>query len=157
MEERPLIQPGSEPDYPVVIAGAGPVGLSLALGLSCRGIRSLVLEKKEALSPHSRALLVTVRTLEILRAWGALDRFLEEGTFLPGVQVWVVGREAPPFTFDFSCLGDATPVRGVVVMPQDVTEALLLEQVRQRGLAEVRFGEEVTGFRQDETGVSSVR
>jgi glycine/D-amino acid oxidase-like deaminating enzyme len=45
-------------DVPVMIVGAGPVGLTLAVGLAKQGIRSVVLEKKPELGEHSRALAV---------------------------------------------------------------------------------------------------
>jgi 2-polyprenyl-6-methoxyphenol hydroxylase-like FAD-dependent oxidoreductase len=141
-------------DHPVVIAGAGPVGLSLALGLSRCGVRSLVLEKKPALSPHSRALLITTRTLDVFRAWGVLDRFKAEGFFLTEVPVWVVGDSAPQVTLDLRRQAGESTIRGVLIMPQDHTERLLLEAVQTSGLAEVRFSHAVTGFTQGATGVA---
>ena len=78
-------------DAPVVIVGAGPVGLSLALGLGHHGVRSIVLERKRALDPHSRALGILPRTMEIFRAWGVLDPFVDAGRLLTCVGIWQVG------------------------------------------------------------------
>lgn len=49
-------------DFPVIIVGAGPAGLTLAAGLARQGIRSIVLEKKTKLDEHSRALTTTSST-----------------------------------------------------------------------------------------------
>ncbi len=62
------------PEAPVVIAGAGPAGLTLALGLARCGVRSLVLEAAASLAPESRAPIIALtRTLEIVRALAVLD------------------------------------------------------------------------------------
>lgn len=142
-------------EFPVVIAGAGPVGLSLALGLAHHGVRSLVLEKKPELSEHSKALLVTTRTLEIFREWGLLERFREAGRFKSKVEIWVAGDSTPAAAVDLGLLSDVSAIHGVLILPQDRTEALLLEAVRETGLCEVRFGHELTELRQAAAGVSS--
>ena len=134
---------------PIVISGAGPVGLSLALGLSRYGVSSLVLESKEELSPHSRAPAVHARTLEIFRAWGVLERFMGEGTFVTEADLWLVGHSEPVAHVDLSSLADRSATPGLLILPQDRTEAILLEAVRASGLAEVRFGHTLTGFQQD--------
>ncbi|MCW8140960.1 MAG: FAD-dependent monooxygenase [Planctomycetota bacterium] len=63
-------------DVPVAIVGAGPVGLSLALGLGRHGVRSVVLERGPTTSAHSKAAGVHVRTREVLRRWGVEERLL---------------------------------------------------------------------------------
>ena len=75
-------------DAPVVIAGAGPVGLALAVGLAHHHVRSVVLEEHPALSRHSKAPGVLPRTQEIFRAWGVLDTFYTRGVFLSRVEPW---------------------------------------------------------------------
>ncbi|HEY9898194.1 MAG TPA: FAD-dependent monooxygenase [Pantanalinema sp.] len=137
----------------VLIAGAGPVGLSLALGLSHHGIPSIVLEEDEGLSTQSKALGCHARTLEILRAWGVRDRFLAAGTFLSRIALWTPGRPTPQATVDLSILSALTSDPGLLVLAQDRTEALLLERLGELGLADVRFGAKLTGFRQDASGV----
>ena len=124
----------------VVIIGAGPTGLALALGLSHYGVPSVVLEQKVKANPHSRAPAIHARTMEILKCWGVLDRFLSEGHLVRNIAVWVHGRLKPEVTIDFSRLSDFTGLPGVLVLPQPQTEALLLEEVQKRRLSEVRFG-----------------
>jgi 2-polyprenyl-6-methoxyphenol hydroxylase-like FAD-dependent oxidoreductase len=77
-----------EAEFPVIVVGAGPVGLSLALALARHGVRSVVLEKETALRPHSRAVGVLPRTLEIFRAWGVLEPFLASGELLTRVSLY---------------------------------------------------------------------
>jgi 2-polyprenyl-6-methoxyphenol hydroxylase-like FAD-dependent oxidoreductase len=142
-------------DAPVVIVGAGPVGLSLALGLGHHGVRSIVLERKRELDPHSRALGILPRTMEIFRAWDVLPPFVDAGRLLIRIGIWPVGRSEPRTTLDLGAAqGPLTATPGVLILPQDRTEALLLDLVRARGLADVRFGHEVTAVREDADGVA---
>src|ERR1700722_18921339 len=78
---------------PVLIVGGGPVGLSLALGLARQGVRSTLFEAKSEPDPHSRALGILPRTLEIFRAWGIYERLVLEGTLISKVDFWIVGRD----------------------------------------------------------------
>src|SRR5437763_15351178 len=82
-------------EIPVIVAGAGPVGLSLSLALARHGVRSVVLEKEPALRPYSRALGILTRTLEIFRCWGVLDAFLAAGEFKTELSVYRAGKSAP--------------------------------------------------------------
>jgi 2-polyprenyl-6-methoxyphenol hydroxylase-like FAD-dependent oxidoreductase len=138
---------------PVLISGAGPVGLSLALGLARCGVRPLVVERKAELDPHSRALVVLPRTLEILRSWGVFDAFVADGFYRTSISIHTPGQGEPVATIDLSPLKEITAAAGVLALPQDRTEALLLRCLQEEGLAEVRFGHQLTGFRQDERGV----
>jgi 2-polyprenyl-6-methoxyphenol hydroxylase-like FAD-dependent oxidoreductase len=65
---------------PVLIAGAGPVGLSLAADLAWRGIESLIVEPLTAVHPHPRAISIGVRTMEHFRRLG-----LDQTTIAAGV------------------------------------------------------------------------
>jgi 2-polyprenyl-6-methoxyphenol hydroxylase-like FAD-dependent oxidoreductase len=67
----------------VIVVGAGPVGLWLAAELSLAGVPVLVLERTERRSPHSRALGLHPRTVEVLAMRGAAEPFLIEGNRLP--------------------------------------------------------------------------
>lgn len=59
------------PTIPVIIIGAGPVGLSASIALSRQGIRNIVIEKHPGTSIHPKARGVNVRTMELCRLWGA--------------------------------------------------------------------------------------
>lgn len=138
---------------PVLIAGAGPVGLALAVGLARYGVPAIVFEKKAELSPHSRALLITTRTLEVFRDWGVLERFVSTASVISKLSLHLVGRRAPVVTFDFTSLATIATIRGAMILSQNRTEAVLLEAARASGVA-VHFAHELTGFSQDPAGVT---
>ncbi|MDN5928224.1 MAG: FAD-dependent oxidoreductase [Hyphomicrobiales bacterium] len=72
--------------YPVVIVGAGPVGLAMAIDLALHGIRSVVLDDNDVVSLGSRAICWSKRTLEIFDRLGVGERMVEKGV------TWKVGR-----------------------------------------------------------------
>lgn len=60
-------------DTPVLIVGAGPVGLATALVLGRHGVPSVVCEQYGGINPHPRAHVVNTRSMELLRSWGIAD------------------------------------------------------------------------------------
>ncbi|MFB6279492.1 MAG: FAD-dependent oxidoreductase [Salinibacter sp.] len=81
------------PRRDVIVVGAGPVGLSLALGLARDGRSVLVLEKEDGLSEHSRAPIVWPRTQEVLAGLDVMDRFQEAGIVRSRLQLWDADRD----------------------------------------------------------------
>jgi 2-polyprenyl-6-methoxyphenol hydroxylase-like FAD-dependent oxidoreductase len=140
-------------EAPVLIVGGGPVGLALALGLARQGVRSILFETKSQIDPHSRALGILPRTLEIFRSWGIYDRFVSEGEFFSKIRVWIARRPAPAFEADLSVLKKITAAHGILIIPQNRTETLLLELVKAADHTEVLLGHSVTRLQQDEEGV----
>ena len=141
-------------ESPVLIVGGGPVGLSLALGLARHGVRSTLFETKLEPDPHSRALGILPRTLEIFRNWGIYERFISEGELRTKVAFWVVGKTKPVAELDLSVFARLSAVPGILILPQNRTEALLFEAVRATGLTETLPGHEAVSFEQDSDGVS---
>jgi 2-polyprenyl-6-methoxyphenol hydroxylase-like FAD-dependent oxidoreductase len=144
----------AEAEVPVVIAGGGPVGLALALGLARQGVRSLVLEQDAAITNQSRALGVLPRTMEILRNWGVLDRFLARGALRTELTVYRAEDNAPVGRIDLSPLARHTKPPGILILAQHRTQEILLAAVRESAVAEVRFGHAVTAFQEDTAGVT---
>ena len=72
--------------HPVVIVGAGPVGLSLAIDLAQRGQRVVLLDDADRIGEGSRAICFSKRSLEYWDRLGVGDRMVEKGV------VWSVGR-----------------------------------------------------------------
>ena len=64
---------------PVLIIGAGPTGLNLALSLARRGVPFRLIDEKEGPGEHSRAMVVQARTLEFYRQYGFADEVVEAG------------------------------------------------------------------------------
>jgi len=139
-------------ETPVLIVGGGPVGLALALGLARQNVHSTLFETKSEIDPHSRALGILSRTLEIFRGWGIYDRFVSEGEFLSKVRIWIARRPRPAFEMDLSVLKKITAADGILILPQNETERLLLECVKAAGHTEVLLGHRVKRFQQDNEG-----
>ena len=137
----------------VIIAGAGPVGLSTALDLAHHGIRSLVLEKRSAPSPHARAAAILPHTLEILSTWGLLERFRAEGQWVTDLHLWRADTNSPLTQVSLGSLARYSSAPAVVLLPQDRTEAILAEAALATGRVEIRRGHEVVGLRQDPRSV----
>ncbi len=136
----------------VVIVGAGPVGLSLALGLARQGRLVQVLEKEPHTAEHSRAPVIWPRTQEVLDNLGALSVLADRGILKEKLQLWDVDREKVLFEAPLSDLQNETPFPRLLILPQSDTERLLLEALQETG-AQVQFSCEVTGIRQNEDGV----
>ncbi|WP_082681384.1 FAD-dependent monooxygenase [Nocardia jinanensis] len=139
-------------DTPVVISGAGPVGLSLALGLARAGVHCTVLEKKEKLDPHSRATLILARTLEIFDQWGVLDRFIAAGNVVPHARLREPTSEQNILHVNFTKLNDISATAYALALPQNETERILLDAVRGTGSVDIRFSTELVGFTQLDDG-----
>lgn len=78
---------GPEPRHPVVIVGAGPIGLAMAVDLAQQGVKSVVMDDNNVVSVGSRAICWSKRTLEIFDRLGVGERMLEKGV------TWKVGRQ----------------------------------------------------------------
>ena len=67
-------------ETPILIVGAGPVGLSLASELGRRGVRCLIIEQSDGVIYHPRATALNARTMELLRRWGVAEQVKRDGT-----------------------------------------------------------------------------
>src|ERR1700733_7443330 len=88
----------------VLIVGAGPTGLVLALWLGKMGIAFRIIEKTEAPGTPSRALAVHSRTLELYRQLDLTDAVLQKGHKVPAVNLWVKGERK--VHLDFTMVGE---------------------------------------------------
>ncbi|MFI9848091.1 FAD-dependent monooxygenase [Nonomuraea sp. NPDC051941] len=132
-------------DTQVVIAGAGPTGLMLACELGLAGIDVLVLERlPEPRTVESRAGGLHIRTMEVLDQRGLLDGFLERGRPRQDVHFSGLG-------LDLSDMATRYPYALLILQAE--VERLLEERAAQLGVR-LRRDAEVTGFTQDETGVT---
>lgn len=153
----PALQEGREPGrHGALIAGGGPVGMALALGLANHGVRSVVLEADDTVCVGSRAICVSRRSLQILERLGALPGFLTKG--LP----WSVGRSfyKTDEVFRFEMPADARqPLPPMVNLAQYHIEQFLLDEIERRnaiqpGLVDIRWGTEVASVAHDAAGVT---
>ncbi len=87
------------PETQVLIVGAGPTGLVLALWLARLGIRIRIIDKAAEPGTTSRALAVQARTLEFYSQVGLADAVVASGLNLAALNLWVQGRKAAHVAF----------------------------------------------------------
>ncbi len=142
-------------DVDVLIVGAGPTGLALALWLSAQGVGLRIVDKTPAPAKASRALALQARTLELYRQLGLTDEILNAGHRVPGINMWVKGRKAARISFERIAEG-LTPY-GPFIYPQDQHERLLLAHLEKRGIVVERSAELVGLTQEDESVVATLR
>lgn len=142
-----------DPDLDLVVVGAGPVGLAVALGLAQKDRSVLVLEKNSGLSEHSRAPLIWPRTQEILSDLDVVSRFEEKGIVRSRIRLWNTDRGRVLLRYPIEELRGETPFPQVILCPQSRTERILYDALEEEPSAEVRFSAEVTGLEQSQDSV----
>ncbi len=139
-------------DSPVLIAGAGPTGLALALWLTRLGVRVRIIDRSTGPGLTSRALAVQVRTLEFYRQLGFADLVIDGGVEIAGLNFWVQGARAA--RLPLRQIGEGlSPYPFALVYPQDAHERLLIAQLEKLGVA-VERRTELIRMSQDAAGVS---
>lgn len=121
--------PNAAIDTDVLIVGAGPVGLFLANECARRGLKWRLIEARSSQSVHSKALAIFPRTLEIFDMAGIVAPFLETANRVTSVAVMTDGRSLAHMRF----APEESPYRFVAMVPQDVTERLLVEELSRKG------------------------
>ena len=117
----------------VLIVGAGPTGLVLALWLSKLGVACRIIDKTDAPGTTSRALAVHARTLELYRQLDLTDAVLQAGHKVPAVNLWVKGERK--VHLDFTTVGEnLTRYPFLHIFPQDEHERLLIARLEQFGV-----------------------
>lgn len=138
---------------PVVIVGAGPVGMSAALGLAHYGIPSIVLDDGEGPAVEgSRAIFMERHALEILGTWSAVGRQMaEQGITLVGGRVFFRRTELYKTFSTPPQPGERYP--RFVNMPQNLLEHLQYQALQAISCCQVRWRHRVMGITQDADGV----
>lgn len=132
--------------WPVVVAGAGPVGLTAAIDLALRGVDVLLLDEDDTVSVGSRAICWSKRTLEILDRLGCAERLVQKGVS------WNVGRVyfGDAQIYEFNLLpGEGHRRPAFINLQQYWVEQLLVERLSELAQAEVRWKSKVVGVEQE--------
>jgi 2-polyprenyl-6-methoxyphenol hydroxylase-like FAD-dependent oxidoreductase len=128
----------------VLIAGAGPTGLVLAIWLTMLKVRVRIIDKAAQPATTSRALAIQARTLEFYQQIGLAESVVDRCHKVPAVNLWVKGARAARMRF--LNLGEGiTPFAFPAIFPQDEHERLLIMRLRELGV-EVERPVELTGF-----------
>jgi 2-polyprenyl-6-methoxyphenol hydroxylase-like FAD-dependent oxidoreductase len=135
----------------VLIVGAGPTGLVLALWLNRLNVRVRIIDKTVEPGTTSRALAVQARTLEFYRQIGIADAVDQRGRHVLAANLWVTGRRVAR-----AVLGDMgaglSPFPYASMFPQDEHERLLIERLAEVGIT-VERQTELVGFEETASGV----
>ncbi|MFI1236447.1 FAD-dependent monooxygenase [Nocardia salmonicida] len=139
----------------VLVAGAGPTGLTLAIDLARRGVDVRIVDRAASPFQGSRGDGLQPRTLEVFDDLGVIDAVLAAGRELPVMRAYFAGafvgerRMAEPVepTPD-------VPYPNAWVLGQSDTEAILRARLAELGVT-VEFGTALADFTQDDTGVTA--
>lgn len=141
----------AEPRHPVIIVGAGPIGLAAALDLAGYGVASVVLDDNNVVSVGSRAICWAKRSLEILDRLGVGDACLDKGV------TWKVGRTHHRLreVFNFDLQPDAGhKMPAFINLQQYYVEEYLVAACQENPLIDLRFKNRVTSVDQTADHVS---
>ncbi|MBE0587217.1 MAG: FAD-dependent oxidoreductase [Hydrogenophaga sp.] len=149
--QKPPELAGAKPKhYPVVIVGAGPVGLAAALDCHVHGIPAIILDEDETVSIGSRGLAYAKRALEILDRYGVGDAVVNKGV------TWNVGRtffgEGEVFNFNLQPEPDHKRP-GMVNLQQYYLEDFMVAECDRRNI-EIRWKNKVVAVEPTADGVS---
>ncbi|MBL6616457.1 MAG: FAD-dependent oxidoreductase [Reyranella sp.] len=135
----------------VLIVGAGPTGLSLAITLRRHGIPVRIVDRAAQPTAVSKALALWSASLEALQGMGVVDRFVAEGQRLSALCVGEGDRRLATLAVGEG-IDSAFPFP--LLLPQSRTEALLTARLGELGVA-IERNVELIGVGQDATGVTA--
>lgn len=142
----------TRPSDPIVVVGAGPTGLALALSLGLHDIPCVVLEREPALPYDLRAGSYHPPTIEMLDALGVAQTMIANGVKVP---VWQMRDrvEGVIAEFELALLAEDTPFPFRLHYEQFRLTPLLLARIEEAAPSvSVRFGQEVETVTQDADG-----
>ena len=141
--------PAQNPE--VLIVGAGPTGLVLALWLARLGVQVRIIDKTAEPGTTSRALAVQARTLEFYSQIGLAETVVERGRKTIAANLWVAGKRAARAVLGEMGVG-LSPFPYALIFPQDEHERVLTERLAEAGV-QVERRTELTTFEDTGSGV----
>ena len=136
---------GDAAHHPIVVVGAGPVGLSLAIDLAQRGQSVVLLDDADRIGEGSRAICFSKRSLEYWDRLGIGQRMVDKGV------VWSVGRifHGASQLYQFNLLPEDGHKRPAFInLQQFHAEAYLVDRVQELAAVDLRWRNKVTGLEQ---------
>lgn len=136
----------------ILISGAGPVGLSLALSLARNGVPVHVFEAEEELSDEMRASTVHASTLEMFAEWGVAEAVIDRGYKIDRLQFWDRPTRSMLAELSYSLIANDTPYPFRLQCPQNYITRILKVALESTGFGHVHMGHRTRGFAADEKG-----
>lgn len=145
----------SAPELPVLVVGAGPVGLTAAASLLHHGVRCRIVDKAPAPTDKSKALVVWSRTMELLDGVGKelSDTFVKHGMKAAAASIYSGGERVVHVTI----AGVESPFGYPLMIPQSETERLLTEHLAAQGVAVERSVELLTFTKEADRVVGTLK
>lgn len=140
---------------PIIIAGAGPVGVVTALALAQRGIPVRVFDAAEQVNDAPRASTLHPATLEMLSALGLLKDVIVQGLVAPTFQFWDRPTKRLVAEFDHGILKDDTTCPFVVQCEQHKLAELCIGRLKAFHHSEVNFSAPVVSIAESSDGVEA--
>ena len=135
---------------PVVIVGAGPVGMVAALSLAREGVRSVLVEARSSFNDGSRAICIARQSFHILQSLGALEPFLAKALGWTTGRSFFRGKQILEFTMPD---GPSEKFRPMYNLQQQYIEKYLYQAIADSPLIETRWQSEVIAMHSGPSGV----
>jgi 3-(3-hydroxy-phenyl)propionate hydroxylase len=142
---------GKTAQHPVIIVGAGPIGMTAALALARHGVRSVLLDRKDTFNDGSRAICIARPSMHILERIGAVAPFLEKAlgwrfgrSYFRGTQIFRLEMPHP----------ESEKYLPMYNLQQQYIEKFLHDAVAACGLIDMRWQSEVAGIENRPDGVA---
>jgi 2-polyprenyl-6-methoxyphenol hydroxylase-like FAD-dependent oxidoreductase len=142
-------------DTDVLVVGAGPAGLVLALDLARRGVRTHLVEREDGTFPGSRAKGVQPRTLEVFDDLGVSDAIVSAGDVYPPMGVHVGPLRLSWKMYRRRAADAQTPYPNILLLGQSSTTAILRQALVDRPV-QVSFGVGVEEVLQENDSATAV-
>ncbi|WHI54436.1 FAD-dependent monooxygenase [Mammaliicoccus lentus] len=131
----------------VLIVGAGPSGLAMAISLSNQGVPYKIIDENEGPGSASRAMAIQARVLEFYKQFGFADRVVEKGIVADTLNLYKDKKGIAKIPI--GKIGNGmSPYPYVLTLPQDIHERILVDELEKIG-GEISWKQELLRFKDD--------
>ncbi|MEM7146796.1 MAG: FAD-dependent monooxygenase [Verrucomicrobiota bacterium] len=138
---------------PILIVGAGPTGLTLAIELARRDVPFHIIDRRLAPLPWNRAIFIKARSLEIFAQMGVIDDFLEQGAIVRDIALFAEEKIAASYSLSHI----DSPYPFILSIPEETTERILTEKLIALGHSIERGIEFVSLDQNNESATATLR
>lgn len=139
-------RPSAVDPHPILIIGAGPVGLSLGLALARAGLPVELFEADAELNREIRASTFHPKTLELFERWGVVEEILAHGYQVDRLQYWEREPRRLVADFDYAAIAGDTPYPFRLQCPQHIATRVLKPALEAAPTASVHMGHRLIDF-----------